>query len=65
MKLAKFIAAENLNDQNCSIIGIDSGWGSDKSNLVGMVEKELTNESKPELLGMYHFFTYNAWGVSE
>lgn len=61
-KLAKVIAEEIINDQNCSIIGIDGGWGSGKSNLVGMVEKELTNESKPELLGKYHFFTYDAWG---
>lgn len=61
-KLAKVIADEIINDQNCSIIGIDGGWGSGKSNLVGMVEKELTNELKPELLGKYHFFTYDAWG---
>lgn len=61
-KLAKVIAEEIINDQNCSIIGIDGGWGSGKSNLVGMVEKELTDESKPELLGKYHFFTYDAWG---
>jgi hypothetical protein len=61
-KLAKVIAEEILNDQNCSIIGIDGGWGSGKSNLVGLVKKELTNVSKPELLGKYHFFTYDAWG---
>lgn len=61
-KLAKVIAEEIINDQNCSIIGIDGGWGSGKSNLVGMVEKELKDESNPELLGKYHFFTYDAWG---
>lgn len=61
-KLAKVIAEEILNDQDCSIIGIDGGWGSGKSNLVGMVEKELTDASKLELLGKYHFFTYDAWG---
>lgn len=27
-----------------------------------MVEKELTDASKLELLGKYHFFTYDAWG---
>lgn len=53
-KLAKVIAEEILNDQDCSIIGIDGGWGSGKSNLVGMVEKELTDASKLELLGKYH-----------
>lgn len=61
-KLAKVIAEEILKDENCSIIGIDGSWGSGKSNLVGMVEKELTDESKPELLGKYNFFTYDAWG---
>ena len=54
-KLAKVIAEEILNDQNCSIIGIDGGWGSGKSNLVGMVEKELTDESNLELLDYYWF----------
>ena len=60
--MAKVIADEILKDENCSIIGIDGSWGSGKSNLVGMVEKELTDESKPELLGKYNFFTYDAWG---
>lgn len=46
------IAEEILNDQNCSIIGIDGGWGSGKSNLVGMVEKELTDESNPGIIGL-------------
>lgn len=61
-KLAGVIAEELQNDPNCTIIGIDGGWGSGKSNLVGMVENILTDETKPELLGKYHFFTYDAWG---
>lgn len=61
-KLAGVIADELRNDSNCTIIGIDGGWGSGKSNLVGMVENILTDESKPDLLGKYHFFTYDAWG---
>ena len=36
-KLAKIIADEISNDPNCSIIGIDGGWGSGKSNLVGII----------------------------
>lgn len=61
-KLATAIADEIIQDPDCSIIGIDGGWGSGKSNLVGMIEKNLTDETKPELLGKYHFFTYDAWG---
>ena len=44
-KLAKTIADEIVSDENCTIIGIDGGWGSGKSNLVGMVEKYLTGET--------------------
>lgn len=61
-KLAGVIADELRNDTNCTIIGIDGDWGSGKSNLVGMIEKNLTDENRPELLGKYHFFTYDAWG---
>lgn len=60
-KLAKTIADEIVSDENCTIIGIDGGWGSGKSNLVGMVEKYLTRENS-ETKDKYHFFTYDAWG---
>lgn len=33
-KLAIEISDEIRNDDNCTIIGIDGGWGSGKSNLV-------------------------------
>ena len=37
--------------------------GAGKSNLVGMIEKYLTNETAhPELKGKYYFFTYDAYG---
>ena len=49
-KLAKEISDEIRNDDNCTIIGIDGGWGSGKSNLVGMIQKEL--------LTMLLFFKY-------
>ena len=62
-KLSCVIADEIRNDANCTIIGIDGGWGSGKSNLVGMIEKRLTDkrgsDGKKE---QYHFFTYDAWG---
>lgn len=60
-KLAKTIADEIVSDENCTIIGIDGGWGSGKSNLVGMVEKCLA-EGNSETKDKYHFFTYDAWG---
>lgn len=37
--LQKKIADEIANDPDCTIIGIDDGWESGKSNLVGMIEK--------------------------
>lgn len=60
-KLAKIIADEITNDPNCSIIGIDGGWGSGKSNLVGIIERDL-QEQNDEIKRKYHFFTYDAWG---
>lgn len=57
--LAKEISDEIRNDDNCTIIGIDGGWGSGKSNLVGMIQKELSMGTNG---GKYHFFTYDAWG---
>ena len=61
-KLADVIAREIQEDSNCTIIGIDGGWGSGKSNLVGLVENKLTNELKTEFPCQYFFFTYDAWG---
>lgn len=61
-KLAKVIADEILNDSNCSIVGIDGGWGAGKSNLVGMIKKTLTDATQVESSSKYHFFTYDAWG---
>ena len=58
-KLAKEISDEIRNDDNCTIIGIDGGWGSGKSNLVGMIQQDLSMGTNG---GKYHFFTYDAWG---
>lgn len=57
--LAKVISDEIRHDDKCTIIGIDGGWGTGKSNLVGMIQEEL---SSGENKGKYHFFTYDAWG---
>lgn len=61
-KLANVIADEIKNDQKCTIIGIDGGWGSGKSNLVGMVEKALTDDTIQKKSNKFNFFTYDAWG---
>lgn len=57
--LAEVIAKHIKNDNYRGLIGIDGGWGSGKSNLVGMIEyklnQDLTDNNK------YHFFTYDAW----
>ena len=54
MKLAEVIANEIETDKKCTILGIDGGWGAGKSNLVGMIEKYLTNETAhPELKGIH------------
>lgn len=57
--LAEVIAKHIKNDNYRGLIGIDGGWGSGKSNLVGMIEsklnKDITDDNK------YHFFTYDAW----
>lgn len=61
-KLANVIANEIMDDPKCTIIGIDGGWGSGKSNLVGMVEKALTDDEILKKSNKFHFFTYDAWG---
>ena len=40
------------------IIGLEGSWGSGKSNVVRMIESELTKEG-------YYTFTYDAWGHQE
>ncbi len=63
-RLAKTIARhfrqnDSLNDNNAlpRIIGIEGIWGSGKSNVVKMLEKELSDN--------YYFFEYDAWGHQE
>ena len=63
-RLAKTIARhfrqnDSLNEE-CSlprIIGIEGIWGSGKSNVVKMLESELSDN--------YYFFEYDAWGHQE
>lgn len=45
-----------LKDDNFQIIGIDGAWGSGKSNLVGIINKKLSE---------HIFFIYDVWGHQE
>lgn len=56
--IANIISEMLQNKKHSKIIGIDGGWGSGKSNLVKLVEKNLTREN-------FHFFIYDAWGHQE
>ncbi len=63
-RLAKTIARhfwqnDSLDEDNAlsRIIGIEGIWGSGKSNVVKMLEKELSDN--------YYFFEYDAWGHQE
>ncbi len=54
-------------DSNRHIIGIEGGWGSGKSNLISLVNKELNGESVynkdyNHRDSEYPFFIYDAWG---
>jgi Cdc6-like AAA superfamily ATPase len=57
-KLAKVIADTIRTDSKCTIIGIDGGWGSGKSNLVELIGKKLNDAEENK----YHIFIYDAWG---
>ena len=63
-KLAKAIAQQIVKNDSLSreeslpkIIGIQGEWGAGKTNLVRLLEKELSHK--------YYFFEYDAWGHQE
>lgn len=63
-KLAKAIAQQIVKNDALSkesalpkIIGIQGEWGAGKTNLVKLLEKELSEK--------YYFFEYDAWGHQE
>lgn len=55
--IAKVIS-QSLQNNDYGIIGIDGTWGSGKSNLVRIVEKNLISKN-------FHFFIYDVWGHQE
>lgn len=55
--IARHFCQNDSLDEECTlprIIGIEGIWGSGKSNVVKMLERELSDD--------YYFFEYDAWG---
>jgi len=50
------VLTDVLKDNNFQIVGIDGAWGSGKSNLVGIINKKLSE---------HIFFIYDVWGHQE
>ncbi|MBW7868728.1 MAG: hypothetical protein H3C31_10420 [Brumimicrobium sp.] len=50
------VIVEIITNDKFKVIGIDGGWGTGKSNLVGIIDKKLPN---------HHFFIYDVWGHQE
>lgn len=59
--IASKIADIILDDSQHGIIGIDGGWGSGKSNLVGLTQKEIAQRTKDDKDKKYEFVTFDVW----
>lgn len=65
--IAKQISRIIKEDSKRHIIGLEGGWGSGKSNLISMVNKELNGENVYDELfdhskTNYPLYVYDAWG---
>lgn len=65
--IAKQISYIIKTNKKIHIIGLDGSWGSGKSNLISLVNKELNgdkvyDESFDHTSQQYPFFIYDAWG---
>ncbi len=60
-KTAEQIAQKILGAKKSLMIGIEGGWGSGKSNLITMIEKELHEKEKGKAAKAI-FFNYDVWG---
>lgn len=58
-RIALHIADIIRSNANIRIIGIEGGWGSGKSDLVRLIENNLSKTSDGT---NYKFFNYDAWG---
>ena len=54
--------ADAIMDDGCrGIIGIDGGWGSGKSNLVGLAKNEIGKRTENDDKQKFVFITYDVW----
>ncbi len=60
-KTAEQIAQKILDAKKSLMIGIEGSWGSGKSNLITMIEKELHEKEKGKAAKTI-FFNYDVWG---
>ena len=60
-RIAGIIADVILDDTQHGIIGIDGGWGSGKSNLVGLTHKAINEKIKDDNKKKYVFVTFDVW----
>ena len=60
-RIASKIADIILDESQHGIIGIDGGWGSGKSNLVGLTQKAINEKIKDEKKKKYVFVTFDVW----
>ena len=60
-RIASKISDIILEDSQHGIIGIDGGWGSGKSNLVGLTQKEIAKRTENDNNKKYVFVTFDAW----
>lgn len=60
-KTAEQIAQKILDAKKSLMIGIEGSWGSGKSNLITMIEKELYEKGKGKAAKTI-FFNYDVWG---
>lgn len=60
-RIASKIADIILDETQHGIIGIDGGWGSGKSNLVGLTQKAIKERTKDEKEKKYEFVTFDVW----
>lgn len=61
-KTAEQITQKILNSETSLMIGIEGSWGSGKSNLITMIEKELHKKEEEEKAAKAIFFNYDVWG---
>lgn len=60
-RIASKIADIIMDESQHGIIGIDGGWGSGKSNLVGLTQKEIKERTKDDKEKKYEFVTFDVW----